>query len=354
MHNTMSASSPHKTYLRALSFLSVFGVALAVQGQSVTWQALPFPTDSNWGGPEGQLASITSNQVVLDGQPARSEQTFTGPAIYNMDVSLDARNTSDGALWLFFIPLGQPATVASFTNSIFFQLGFSNGGQDITGIFHRHSPAPDTAIWSTAYPIAAQTNYHVTLAVDGSGALSVSINGQSFPLPSTAIVPFSQYQIEIFGWQPNAIWHVSNFAVSTPPTCPDLVGTWSGQMNVVQMGKGYSTTPLSIQVTDQSTNGCLVRGYLTQGSLSNSFPNIRFGWNPWFRIPFTGAIPDGTTLLLNIGGDGSGKASAILNMSETPPVLTKFVYQPNNGNTLTGDLTLQPSKPQATVGLRGR
>jgi len=129
------------------------------------------------------------------------------------------------------------------------------------------------------------------------------------------------------------------------PVCPNIVGTWSGQMNVVDTFRGYSTTPLSIQVTDQSTNGCLVRGYFSQGSAINHFPNVPFGWNPWFQMPFTGTILDSSTVLLNVGGDGSGKASAILDMSQTPPALIKFIYQPGNGNTLTGDLTLQPSSP---------
>jgi hypothetical protein len=116
-------------------------------------------------------------------------------------------------------------------------------------------------------------------------------------------------------------------------------------MNVADTRKDYSTTPLSMRVTDQTTNGCLVRGYLTQGNVSNCFSNVRFGWNPWFRMPFTGTIADGSTVLLNVSGDDTGKASAILDMSQTPPVLTKFVYQPANGDTLTGDLTLQPSSP---------
>jgi hypothetical protein len=62
-------------------------------------------------------------------------------------------------------------------------------------------------------------------------------------------------------------------------------------------------------------------------------------------MPVTGTIADGSTVLLNVSGDDTGKASAILDMSQTPPVLTKFVYQPANGDTLTGDLTLQPSSP---------
>ena len=116
-------------------------------------------------------------------------------------------------------------------------------------------------------------------------------------------------------------------------------------MNVANVWGRYSTTPLSIQVTDQSTNGCLVRGYLTQGSVSNDFSRIGFGWTPWSQVPFTGTILDQSSVLLNVGTDGSGKASAILDLTQTPPVLTNFVYQPGNGSTVAGGLTEQPSSP---------
>jgi hypothetical protein len=135
------------------------------------------------------------------------------------------------------------------------------------------------------------------------------------------------------------------FVSTNLPTCPSIVGEWSGQMNVADAFRGYSTTPLSIQVTSQSTNGCLVRGFLTQDKVSNCFPSHSFGWKQGFRVPFTGTTLDGTTVLLNVGGDGSGRASAVLDMTQTPPVLTNFVYQPGNGDTLTGNLILQPSSP---------
>ena len=116
-------------------------------------------------------------------------------------------------------------------------------------------------------------------------------------------------------------------------------------MNVADPFRGYSTTPLSIQVTSQSTNGCLVRGYLAQGTVSNGFPRIDFGWNPWSQTPFTGTILDQSSVLLNVGPGGSGKASAILDLTQTPPVLTNFVYQPGNGTTIVGGLAEQPSSP---------
>jgi hypothetical protein len=142
-----------------------------------------------------------------------------------------------------------------------------------------------------------------------------------------------------------SIYEAGKYGKCLPSTCPNIVGTWSGQMNVVDPYRGYSTTPLSVHVTDQSTNGCLVRGFLAQGTLSNRFSEIQFGWNPWARAPFTGTIVDQSSVSLNVGGDGSGKASAVLDMSQTPPVLTNFVYQPGNGSTIAGGLTEQPPSP---------
>lgn len=198
------------------------------------------------------------------------------------------------------------------------------------------------------YPI------YVTELVGTFANSSGQIVGTPFAIGdlATVTVPAGATQLQL-GVNDNLLsdnpgsWNiqVTGPTVTTPSTCPNLVGTWSGQVNVADAWRGYSTTTLSIQVTDQSTNGCLIRGHLTMGNVSNRFPNIRLGWNPWFRVAFTGTIPDGTTVLLNVGGEGPGKASASLDMSQTPPVLTEFVYQPGNGDTVVGNLTKQPSSP---------
>jgi len=184
-----------------------------------TWQALPFPSDSSWPGPFGQPAVITNNEIILDGQPARTIETFSGPITMDCDVSLDARTTTDGAFWLFFIPTGV-ALDKTATNSIFFQLGFENFGQDVMGVFKRQGipqNPPDTALFSMPYTLNTGTAYHVTLGVAGNGALSLSVNGQPYSLSNAAVLPFNQFQVQIAGWQPDAIWHVTDFtAVSGP------------------------------------------------------------------------------------------------------------------------------------------
>jgi hypothetical protein len=330
-------------YLRAFVLLSMCVWTMSAFSQSVTWQILPFPQDSNWGGSKGAPATTNGNVVTLRGQPVETLQVFTPPATFSFDVVLQTEdhNASDGAFELYFIPTGLPTNLFP-TPYLSPRITYQLNGSDSLAV--EQGLPPVELVSGIPFTVTTGTTYHVTLVIAANGQLTWTINGQTY-VSGTVSVPFNQFQVYVTGWQPTDVWLMSNFTIGLPSTCPNLVGTWSGQMNVADFGRGYSTTPLSIQVTDQNTNGCLVRGYLTQGSVKNWFPNIRYGGTPWFRVPFTGTIPDGTTLLLNVGSDGSGKASAILDMSQTPPVLTKFIYQPNSGNTLTGDLTLQPSSP---------
>jgi hypothetical protein len=199
------------SWLLALVLLSLCGC----RAQKVTWQALPFPYDSDWPGSTGQSAIITSNKVILDAQPARAMETFSGPITIDCDVSLDARTGTDGAFLLFFIPPGV-ALDKTATNSIIFQLGYTKFGRDELYILKRRGipqNPPDVAIFSTPYPVRAGTTYHVTLGVAATGALSLSVNDQLYPLTNAAALPFSQFQIQIQGWQPDNFWHVKNFTV---------------------------------------------------------------------------------------------------------------------------------------------
>jgi len=199
------------SWLLAFVLLSLCGC----RAQKVTWQALPFPSDSDWPGPTGQSAIITSNEVILDAQPARSVETFSGPITIDCDVSLNARTATDGAFLLFFIPTGV-ALDKTATNSIIFQLGYKKFGRDELYILKRRGipqNPPDVALFSTPYPVRAGTTYHVTLGVAATGALSLRMNGEPYSLTKAAALPFSQFQIQIHGWQPDDFWHVKNFTV---------------------------------------------------------------------------------------------------------------------------------------------
>jgi hypothetical protein len=219
----MGKSNLSINYSRALVLLAVLFGAVTIHAQGVTWDAEPFPTDSDWGGPKGQPATITANKVVLDGQPARTEQTFSGPFLFSCDVTLEARNTTDGAFWLFLIPPTTPLD-HGLTNTVFFQLGFANNGVDTTGLFLRSGTGPDTALWSVANPVSAGVTNHIALGVAANGALSLSVNGEVEPIPNSPVLPFSSFQMQMEGWQPNALWDITNFAVVPEPSTVALAG----------------------------------------------------------------------------------------------------------------------------------
>ena len=209
---------------RVLVFLAIFLGAVSAYAQPLTWDAEPFPVDSNWPGPKGLPATISANEVVLDGQPARSEQTFSGPFLFSCDVVLSAKNTTDGAFWLFLIP---PSTAlnSNLYNTVYFQLGYDTGiNVDTTGLFRKSGPGPDTTFYSITNPLSAGVTNHVSVGVAANGALSLSLNGQAVSLPNTAVLTFGSFQMQMQGWQPNALWHVSNFAVVPEPTTVALVG----------------------------------------------------------------------------------------------------------------------------------
>jgi hypothetical protein len=344
----------YSTHLYANLCQTTFALLLLVgvsasHAQSITWQALPFPSDSNWPGPRGQLATITGDSVVLDGQPARSTQVYTAPATINCDTVWEAGSTTDGGVQLYLIPTGVSTNVGSFPDSVFFELGYDDNGQGTIDIVQRHGPSPDTILWSADFPVVAGATNHVTLGVATNGQVSLSVNGQPYSLPSTAAITFSQFQVEVWGWQPNDFWGVLNATVTTPSPCADLLGTWSGQVNVAVPGRGFQTMALSLQVTGQTTNSCLLEGYLTSGN-----PRVPWGapWTSfngggvWGNLPFTGTILD-TGVIFNFGA--FGQASATLDQSQTPAVLRKFILLSTggaaNGDTAVGDLTQQPSSP---------
>ncbi len=316
--------------------------------QSVTWQILPFPTNSNWPGPQGEPAVTNGNTVTLDGQPVRTVQTFTPPVTISYDMSLDARSTSDGYLALYFMPPGQgtgnpdPATVA-FTI-------YRNDGQDALRI-DQDAPSGNTTVWGEVpFSVSAETNYHVVMTVSSGGQLTWSINGEAYSITSNVTVPFNPFQLEVESWQPGDIWQVSNFTVTTAPviTCPNIIGTWTGQVAVADSQRGYSETTLSLQVSDQNTNSCLLRGYLNTGTAHNRMPWGCFSpGGLWGNVPFTGTILDTTGVVLNLGM--FGQASATLDMTQTPPVMNTFILLSTggaaNGDTAVGDLTEMPSSP---------
>jgi hypothetical protein len=159
MRSTTLAPGSHKLFLGTLGILPILGLAFAVHAQSVTWQILPFPTESNWPGPRGAPAVTNGNVVTLDGQPVRTVETFTPPITISYDMMLQARATSDGYLSLRFTPPTQTTADPLPATQVF--TIYRNGGQDVLRIDQDTSSGGPTVWGEVPFAVSAQTNYHV-------------------------------------------------------------------------------------------------------------------------------------------------------------------------------------------------
>ena len=77
-----------------------------------------------------------------------------------------------------------------------------------------------TQVWGDVpFSISAQTIYHHNVIdVSATGELTWIVNDLTNSIPSAVTVPFSQFQLELEGWQPSGpTWTVSNFTVVPEP-----------------------------------------------------------------------------------------------------------------------------------------
>jgi hypothetical protein len=331
-----------QTCLRIFVVLSICSWTMSVLAQTVTWQILGWPSNQNWPGPQGGPATTNGNQIVLIGQDVLSVQTFTAPLTISYDVLLPAKTTTDGIIELYFVPTGEPSNIVP-TNGIELASFESQTGNDGLQVLQNQS----TLLYGPApLPLTAGTTYHVSVNVATNGQMSWTINGADVGLGNSVVVPYANFQLRLSSWQPTQVWEISNFTVTSTPVlaCPNIIGTWTGQVNVADSRSGYPETTLSLQVTDQSTNGCLLRGYLNAGNSYNRAPWGGFSLGGlWGNLAFTGTILDTTGIILNFGI--FGQASATLDMSQAQPVMRKFILLSTGGDTVVGDLTKEPSSP---------
>lgn len=207
------------------------------------------------------------------------------------------------------------------------------------------------ATFSGLSSVGDSSDVHILL--NGVSLFDSAVNGSPSPTPYSGIqnVAAGDHIDFAVGFGSNGNDHedttgLAASIVAVP--CPNIIGTWSGQVNVANPFSGYTKTTLSVHVTDQNTNGCLLRGYANTGSGRGRVPWGCFNIGGlWGNVPFTGTILDPAGVVLNFGVFGQG--SAILDMTQTPPVMKKFILLSTagaaNGGTAVGDLTLEPSGP---------
>lgn len=206
--------------LLAPIFLVLLAWTEPASSQGVTWQAMPFPANSGWPGPFGSPATITANQVVLQGRPVRSLETYSGPFSFSCNLTLSNNGAGQGGLSLNFMPPGEPTNL-DLTGHFFFDMTYGDSYGSQLQLWNGGS---DVELWSNAFAFAAGTTYQLRMGVAANGALSLSVNGQPYSLPNTATLPFSQFQLQMLGWQPANTWTTDSFAVVPEPATGMLVG----------------------------------------------------------------------------------------------------------------------------------
>ena len=205
----------------AITLLSMLAWSLPTRGQSTTWQDLPFPQDSNCPDSQGSPATTNGNEVVLHGQPVRSTQVFTWGSTFTFKTVLDLRPgsfTDDGSFQFNLIPLGQ-ATNLDLTSYTALYMTWWNFQPDALTILQSGTQSGPLI----PFGIVAQKTNQVTIAVSGTGLVTWIIDGQTYS-SGTVTVPFSQFQVQVEGWQPTDTYHMIGFAAVPEPGTLTLAG----------------------------------------------------------------------------------------------------------------------------------
>lgn len=218
----MTTFTSHKhtqSFWTTITVLSILPGSLTAR--AVTWQDLPFPQDSTWPGSQGSPATVSGNQVTLQGQPVRSVETFAWGTTFTFKTVLDSRPgspTDDGSFQFNMIPLGQPTNL-NLTSYTFLAMAWWNFQPDGLQIFQSGPQVGSTV----PFPIVAQKTNQVTIAISGTGLVTCIIDGQTLT-SGTVTMPYSQFQVQVEGWQPTDTYHMIDFAVVPEPGTLTLAG----------------------------------------------------------------------------------------------------------------------------------
>jgi hypothetical protein len=175
-------------------------------GQEMDWEVLPFPKDSNWMGGRGQAATVDGGEVVLQGQPVWTKQTYAVPQSFRCDVALDQTVSNDGCLWVVLIPDGADAEAMVPPQNVAIQLGYHQPGGDSGMLTVAAQGMQPMDVGKGPFAFQAGKAYHLEIEVKPD-VIRTTLNGEAFE--SRITVPFKSFRIELMGWQPMNTWRVS-------------------------------------------------------------------------------------------------------------------------------------------------
>jgi hypothetical protein len=177
----------------------------------VTWQALPFPVTSDWPGPFGNPAAINTNSIVLQGQPARTVESFAAPFAIQCDVQLASRFTDDGAFTIYLLEPGQPTDTDPMAG-LAVRLIYSNTGDFGSVDRLEISQLGGATLWSDPTFHLAVDDVSSDAQVSGAGALHRH-RWNVLPDRQQRRVPYAQAQIN---WAAGSRMTPTSLTISQP------------------------------------------------------------------------------------------------------------------------------------------
>jgi hypothetical protein len=203
------------SFLIVLVLLDVGCATTGTGPRQLAWDTLPFPKNSDWPGPKGSPASLEGNELILQGRPVRTQQTYSAPLVVDCEFELEARVAPDGFFGIGFVPVGEPPENGPL-HIRWLQVAYRNsepeGRADVFSFLGRDGMLRDGLLWGeTPLPIQAGKVYSVRLEVQENHVRLV-IDDHDYDL-SAVTVPYKEFHIYLFGWQPTNRWHVKEFSI---------------------------------------------------------------------------------------------------------------------------------------------
>jgi hypothetical protein len=179
-------------------------------GKLVDWDILPFPKGSDWPGARGGPATVNADEMVLQGQPVCTKQSFSAPLSFECDATLDKLVSDDGCLWIDLVPDGPDAEQNVPPQNVAIQLGYHHRGDGGGMLTIASMGAAPVDMGKDAFELVAGKAYHLQIDVEAD-TIRATLDGQVFESKTT--LPFKSFHIEVMGWQPTNTWHIRDFIV---------------------------------------------------------------------------------------------------------------------------------------------
>ncbi|MDW8344710.1 MAG: hypothetical protein RMM51_09490 [Verrucomicrobiae bacterium] len=198
---TLSLSTSFGPVTLSSSLISEMEVHAGAVARAVRWERL-FASSG-----EDETA------VSLQGQTARTRETFRGPLIFECTARLEKKMT-DGCVWFHFVPQetdgGDPAQDAVF------KVVLGDSHRDGSG-GHVSLERPDMPAYRLTrheFVLTANQDYRLGMELR-ENRLRVRFNNEVFDVANVRL-PAGEFRIYVKGWKPENTWLVRDAVVRTP------------------------------------------------------------------------------------------------------------------------------------------